>query len=538
MALGTLAMNAGANMQLEIAPEKDHCSLYVAQGDVTLGGATLNVTLTQNANNYPANQTYTFITTTSVVSGTFGVVNLPPGFVSFVDYSNPQATVLHQISTSQIGAGVHLSHNEREVLVVLQKLSKVSTLQSIFVDLSFSTPDELRASLDSISPARNAAVTFFANQVFLTVSDTQLGRLTEGRMLRHMREKSLKKKPLSVALLTKFENLTAMVGEAPMPSVPADLQEDVVASGTLKKRGRQPAGKTRTAAVAQENYGFWATGFGEFITTQEQHKNPEIHDTAAGAILGFSYYGLQNGIFSAQVGYVHNRISEDSKVGGGEGNGYNVGVYGTGNLGKGYIEGGLLLGWNFFDVHRRIAVLGPFPFKDTASSSFTDLQCMPHLGGGYDWMMDWGVVEPFGSLDWVIGFQESYREKGALPLNMHVKSQMPSTLRSQIGINFYENWDFCSCLLICQQKVSYVNQSFFNTNVDAAIILAPGTFPNGSPGSFEVLSYDAVLNLAGVGAELFYKHKRSGFFVSGTYRGEFGISYVSNDVTGTLGVLF
>jgi hypothetical protein len=71
--------------------------------------------------------------------------------------------------------------------------------------------------------------------------------------------------------------------------------------------------------------------------------------------------------------------------------------------------------------------------------------------------------------------------------------------------------------------------------MQAALIVAPTA---GVPSSFTVLTYNKTLNLVGVAAELFYKHKPSGFFLSGAYQGEFGSGYTSNDITGTLGVFF
>jgi hypothetical protein len=347
-------------------------------------------------------------------------------------------------------------------------------------------------------------------------------------------QKKNKQQALSSAATSKLETLVAMGGEIPLSTIPADFDESLA----YEQNQRNPAGKAQTAASGCANYGFWASGFGEFISQDDQHKNPEIHDTAAGAVLGFNYYGTQNGIFCASAAYIHNDINEDHQAGSGDSNGFSLGIYGTGYIGNGYIEGGFMFGWSQFSMQRHIVVTGPAPFNETASSSFGNWQYMPHIGGGYDWMMKWGIVEPFASFDWAGSSQESYTEMGARPLNMHVKAQTPSILRSQVGVNVYETWDRPCSVCIFEQTVSYVNKIPFNTNVNAAIVLAPTAIPGGVPGSFGVWSYDQVLNLAGIGAEIFYKHKRSGFFVSATYQGEFGMSYISNDIVGTLGVFF
>jgi uncharacterized protein with beta-barrel porin domain len=185
-------------------------------------------------------------------------------------------------------------------------------------------------------------------------------------------------------------------------------------------------------------------------------------------------------------------------------------------------------------MKRDVVIPGPFPFHATAKSSFNDWLVMPHLGGGYDWMMNWGVIEPFASVDWAVSFQRAYKETGASPLNMQIKGKTPSILRSQIGLNIYETWDNEKYAFIFQQSASYVNKALFNTKMSAAIVI-PTVIP---AGSFTVQSYNKTLNLGAVGLELFYKHKPTGFFLSTTYQGEFGSSYMSNDITGTVGVFF
>jgi hypothetical protein len=187
-------------------------------------------------------------------------------------------------------------------------------------------------------------------------------------------------------------------------------------------------------------------------------------------------------------------------------------------------------------MKRHVEFNGLIPFQHSATSSFNNWMLLPHVGGGYDWMMDWGVIEPFVSLDWAVSFQRGFKETGAFPLNTKIKGQTPSILRSQLGCNFYEVWGSAKHLCIFEQSVSYVNKALFNTNMQAAIIL-PTASPSTS-GSFTLWSYDRTLNLAGIGLELFYQHKPSQFFLSIAYQGEFGSGYISNNPIGTLGFFF
>ena len=71
LTLGNLTLQKGANLQLEIAPEQDNSSKYIVNGSTSLGGATLNVSLTENVTLYPNFQTYTFLTSSAGICRDF-----------------------------------------------------------------------------------------------------------------------------------------------------------------------------------------------------------------------------------------------------------------------------------------------------------------------------------------------------------------------------------------------------------------------------------------------------------------------------------
>jgi hypothetical protein len=91
--------------------------------------------------------------------------------------------------------------------------------------------------------------------------------------------------------------------------------------------------------------------------------------------------------------------------------------------------------------------------------------------------------------------------------------------------------------LMVLHSASYINKAFFSTNMKSTIII-PTAIPSGAPSSFTLQTYDQTLHLFGAGLEAFYKHKPTGFFVSGAYQGEFGSGFLSNEVIGTVGVFF
>lgn len=533
----TLANQAKLALDIDLIPGSSISSHYIVNGSVSLQTPTLVLSFASQSSP-PTSHTYNFIQSTGSVTGTFNplVRGSPNGLFATVNYFPNLVQLQLSPFSAVIGVGVNLSHNEKVILNYLLTRSTVPTLQPILTDLALLPPNELRAALDSISPARNAATTYFTNQTAFAMGKIPLDRLAEGRIRQFIRSSS-NKNSLASVLGIKSDDLLAMDDTLPTTSTPAEFASAPKEQVPIKTLGK-PTGNARFAATDQKNYAFWGAGFGDFLSQDKQNSNPKITDTASGLMLGFDYYGYQNGIFTLSSGYVHNDISEKCCAGNGTSNGGVLSFYGTGNIGNGYIEGGFLGGYNRFNMHRNITLPGPLPFNATAVSSFNTWTLMPHLSGGYDWMMDWGIVEPFGSIDWAVTFQESYKEKGAAPLNDKIKSQNPSILRSQLGINFYETWDCEKHAFIFQQSASYINKALFNTKMSAAIILTPTAVPASAPSSFTVWTYDQTLNLGGIGGELFYKHKPTGFFLSGAYQGEFGTSYMSNDITATLGVFF
>ncbi|HEV7737000.1 MAG TPA: autotransporter domain-containing protein, partial [Chlamydiales bacterium] len=526
-------------LDIDLTPGSNLSSVYIVNGSVSLNDATLQLNLL-NPNSVQVNHTYQFLSYTGGIAGAFGTIgSVPLGFFVTITQAATNTT-LNLIPFTSLGAGISLPHNEQVVLSYLLNFYMVPSLQFIFQDLGNLTPEQLETALNSISPARNGAAPYFANQTAFTMGYIPLGRLHDKRILSHRMLKT-NNNSMTAAFNTKSASLLALAENGPHSNLPANLDQTLAQEPGAKESGNEenkPAGRARTMAAKPERFSVWATGFGDFLSQDGMHSNPKIRDTASGAVIGFDYYGCQNGIFTLSAGYLHNDIKESGHLGSGTSQGGMLSLYGTGYIGDGYIEGGALGGYHRFHMKRNISIPAPTPFFETAQSSFNDWVLMPHLGGGYDWMMNWGVVEPFTSFDWAMSFQETYKEKGASPLNTQIKSQSPSILRSQVGMNVYETWDKEKHSILIQESVSYVNKTFFNTKMKAALIIAPSSMPAGAPSPFTVQTYDRMLNLVGVGAELFYKHKPSGFFLSAAYQGEFGNGYKSNDIMGTLGIFF
>lgn len=536
ISVGPLTLNAAGTTNIEFGPGTNNSSKIVVNGNASLGG-TLN--LIQDAGTYAGMQTYTFITATGSVTGTFNsITNIPSGFIGKVIY-NPSSAELILTQPAAIGNTFCLSANQTAVLRYLIAYSSNPSLQPILVDLSLLSASQLTSALNSISPARNASSVAIASQVAFALSNIPKSRMTEGRIMSRISSKS-KTKTVIAAALADQETLLKNRDHLIVYSTPPEYaSEENIKSSNEPEKMRQPAGQARAIGAEQDHFTVWESGFGDFISQKGQHQNPGLNSTAAGAMIGFDYYGTKNGVITASAGYVHTDIDEKNHMGNGKANGGIVSMYGTGYLWDGYVECGVLGGYNRYKMRRNVMIPSATPFHQTATSSFNNWQVMPHLGGGYDWFFDWGVLEQFAYFDWVVNFQTGYVESGAAPLNMSIRQNTSSMLRSQMGLNAYETLDFSFGTCILQESLSYVNEAPFNTNVNSSIVLVqPATIPAGAPSSFSVTSYNRVLNLASVGVNLFYKHKRNGLFFSLAFEGDYGPDYISNDIQGVLGLFF
>jgi uncharacterized protein with beta-barrel porin domain len=387
---------------------------------------------------------------------------------------------------------MHFSGNRRALLSYLNTLTAVPSLEPIFSDLNALGQSQLRAALDSISPARNGALASIANQVMFGIGRVAENQQSMTRILCHRLQCS------------------------------------------LNPKGHKSPNAQKTKA-AQDQYSLRATGWGDFLSQGAQNQNPKISAAAGGVLVGFDSLNCELGMFSLSAGYVNIHVDEAHHVGSSTSQGGVLSIYGTRYIGNhGYIEIGALGGYNLVKNQRNVALEGPAPFHSTAKSSYHNWQVMPQLGGGYDhgfcWGGSWIVIESFVQLDYALTFEPAYRESGAAPLNMQIGSSSPSILESRAGLNLYETIENEGSLLGLRESLSYVNKVFFGTRSKGSIVNAPG--------SFTVETYNQTLNLFAIGGELFYKRKVSGFSLSLSYNGEFGKSYISNEGQVALGLFF
>jgi outer membrane autotransporter protein len=289
-----------------------------------------------------------------------------------------------------------------------------------------------------------------------------------------------------------------------------------------------PEGSTKRAARRQgENNCFWIEGFGDFARQNATNQLPQINYNSEGAFLGYDCFGFENGLVGVGAGYIRSNIHFLHSQGQGHINSYVIGPYGTSYIDKAYIELGLFGTVNQIQNKRHIVFTG---YNAHAFNSHRAFQLTPHVGVGYDFVVDWAILEPFATVDWVVNWDRGYQERGASLLNMRVKKKTTSMLRSEVGLQAYQNlvrsWGIC----VLREVAAYVNKKPFANHEFKAAILGVGS-------SFTFESFTQTQNLLTLGFEMLFKGN-NGFFASFEYDGEFFAGFMSNQGQVKLGKYF
>ncbi len=443
-------------------------------------------------------------TTGTIVNGTgFSVFSLNPKF-QFTLVEDPMNTVflvLNENATLFTIPTAGLNGNRLIVANYLNTLDTLPSLDPIFTDFFFLTPEETADALDAISPARNAFATYASEWTAFIFNQVLDSRLSNRRLTRPNF-----KRPHDAGL-------TAMA----------------MTYKKNKKLGPECV-LVPPKPLSCETFSAWVAPFGEFAHEKAQKQTPAFHLNAGGVVAGFDWFDLEHVLLGLALGYAFIDVNENNHFGKIWQNDYTASLYTSLYASQFYADISIWGGYNQIRGKRNISFPG---FNAAARSRTHSWQVVPHFDFGYDILFKWGTIEPFASFDWAINMQPSFSETGAAPLDMHQKSQTSLLMRTELGVSAYQTWKFRNAaLLIVRESASYVYKKPFGSNgqVTAAIVGAPG-------GSFTVETLTNSQDLFAPGLEAFYR-TRNGVFASLTYEGEFGSGFWSNTVIAKAGKEF
>lgn len=526
-----LTMSSGSFLQVEINPTS---SSQVNVSNVAFPSG--NVVVNQDAGNYPATGSYQILSALNGINSNFAsnVLGGLPGF----DFSLQQLSDVVNLLYRRFIITSGLSGNAFSLANYLNRFAPTSEAEML---LSVLSGRDLSNALFAASPVRNAIPTFVSDNNMFNIANTisshfaamhwayifgQMGNETLDHSAEIFEQKGTKKRT-SFIELPKDELLAANDNDF---FVGAAAVNGSGHSKNKKSSGKRsaPYGSVTTAARKVENNDVWADILFDFAHQDEQDETPAFRFNAQQVFVGYDRYFSSNGIFGIATGYARNEIHQEHHLGTSDIDTFAFAPYGTVYYWHCYTEFALVSSINLIENKRHVFFEG---FDETAKSHHKIYQLMPHLSFGYDYNLKrWGVLEPFAQLDWVVNWENGYKEHGSDAFDMRVKSHTSSMLRSELGLNFYQNWQWSKNMIILKEVAGYVNKASFGVGTVTSTLI-------GFPSSFITETFRGNQSLFNCSFDFLWKNS-SGFYGMVGYDGEFGSGYISNEIQLKIGCFF
>jgi len=412
----TAILNVQASATPFAAPLGDILLLPAAAATATLGNSIINVTLTENVNNYPTGATtYSVVQTTggggAAVAGVFGTTNLPGNTAVFQYAMAYTATTADFVITRQALQNLGVTGNQRAVGTALQaRIYDAGDMQNIATVLNaYPLASQVRTALDQISPASADAST----SATLNTAHT----FTSGLARRMDRFHSPGE--------TLAANNTDKDQDTPQLAFAGDNNEDVLAL-MMQVRERRRAER---AEISEGPLKFWVQQFNTWSDEDDEDGVPGFDAFTTGVTVGSDFAIGDNLAVGASIGYSGTDLDLTQSAGDADIDALRGAIYATWFQNGFYADAALAFGNNWYDNTRNINFMGR-----RATSDHTALEYSAYLGGGYDFPLFGMYVGPTASLQYTALDEESYNESGAGALNQRIADRTSHSLRSAVGL--------------------------------------------------------------------------------------------------------
>ena len=276
------------------------------------------------------------------------------------------------------------------------------------------------------------------------------------------------------------------------------------------------------------NASAWAAGFGNIMDNKKRLDNLRKYNAdAAGGIIGMDWCCTPCFYFGGALGYTHTYLLWRNDGGRGNINSFYGSLYGSWHCDCLSVDFSALGGASDSDLKRKIT----FATVDrTARSDFWGYFATGHLGFQYNWNCGCSTFEPFALTDYHYFHHESFKEKGANSLNLHVKSNDQHMLRGEAGIKWYYEVD-CDCFCYAPYfGASWVGEFPLHKSKQPASFV-------GQSCVIDSTSYDSNVQLGSPQAGIKWTHCNGGSFLLG-YKGLFNKKTRINQIEGRFECVF
>ena len=474
--IGNYTQATGSTFECEISPTDT--DLLIVNGNATIqSGATFRVV--PEAGAYPTSKTYTVLTTTGSILGTFDTFVIDPPYVTghlFYQGSN----TLELIIGFQTLANIALAGNANKVATALDQIfdSGDDAMDAVVANLYSLSSSELNDALNQLQPAQLKAQTLVQENNAVKVRDALFNRL----------------------------------------STPIYAQR-------CQQSARGSCCETQPCCPPdQAPWTVWVDGIGDWLHQHSVHyaSSPQVgyHNRTAGVVLGTDYHfadiwniGLLGAYTNSKTDWVshHGHGSMDS--------GY-FGVYASAIGKRLYAMASVIGAWSDIDSSRHITYSGE---NATAKGSTTGSQLTSSLDVGLNWDWKGFTFTPFDTFDYVAQEEEGFTEHHAGPISLKIRESRAILLRNELGLNVSRCECMCNSRWILDGKVSWVRE----TRIHGGHYTS--SFVNTSP-TFTVTGYMPDRSLVSPGASLTALFNDDRLTFTLYYNGLFGHDFSDNSV--------
>ncbi|MCH9621648.1 MAG: hypothetical protein S4CHLAM20_10730 [Chlamydiia bacterium] len=480
LSVDALTLNAGSTTNIEFGPSST--SLIDVTNAATIAG-TLN--LTQNAGSYTSTGTHEIITAGTRTGEFDAITGGLSGFTFNLTYDS--TSVFLNWSQGSGSSTISTTGLTGNVLRFANYLNENATSLSDYALLANLSGTALFNALNSASPARNFSGTFVTQETMFSFSHIVNNYLRNQRFM-------------------ESQESSDMAGLF-------DQDDKYLVSDKCAE----------CSQYEKPNKGFsvWISGFLDFANQGAESQNVAFDFNSEGVLLGVDYDCIPNAIVGAAIGYAHSQIYQNENMGKSNIPYYIATVYGGSTYDRLYVQGAF---WGAFHQNYNERNTSIANVDTTAKATINGWQIDPHLEVGYMALKPWRGLEPFVAVDWVINWEDSYKETGPGGLNMEQKAQTSSMLQTEVGVRFFQQVERQKASFGLKESVSYINRTPYGTGkVRTAIV--------GTPQFITLTSFSEPQNLGAVNVTMFTKigKKRNVVFSLG-YEGQFGSNYTFNEV--------
>lgn len=236
----------------------------------------------------------------------------------------------------------------------------------------------------------------------------------------------------------------------------------------------KPLPKHSAPQQPKKNNSIWIAPFGDYVHLKAQGEVPQYTNEVAGILAAYDHQS-SNYMVGGALGYAFNYLHYSESLGHGKINEELACVYGSYYQDHFWLDAALWGGlYQFHNERHTLTTI-------TSTAHTHGWILSPHFEMAMPWEMDQNknyFVEPFVMLDWVNTWQKHFTESGPSGFNITMDGLYGSLLQSELGLRFYEKFQYGWGRFLLEEKLSYVNQAPFHfKDVSTFFVGSASSFP-------------------------------------------------------------